>query len=146
MGNAVMKELRFADTQELCFEAWERSHMACSALLCGRFADSQKSRFQASKRSNTGSAILEGGPSADIHEFYFQAAKRSDMECVEVQGGLFADCQAWQFQVSNFQIIAVPSCKRVDFLLFTNSCFKVRNDEICEVLSSNEFELLMLMD
>ena len=69
MGTAVMKGLRFADTQELCFEYWKRSNMACSALLCCRFADSQKSRFQASKRSNMVSGVLEDGRSADIHEF-----------------------------------------------------------------------------
>ena len=46
-----MKGLRFADTQESCFEAWKRSHMGSSALLCGRFADSEESRFEAEKRS-----------------------------------------------------------------------------------------------
>ncbi len=66
MGNAVMNGLRFADTQELCFEAWKRSDIACSALLCGRFADSQKPRFQFSKRSYMGSAVLVGGRSADV--------------------------------------------------------------------------------
>ena len=30
--------LRFADTQELCFEAWKRSYNACSDLLCGQFS------------------------------------------------------------------------------------------------------------
>ena len=69
MGNAVMKGLRFADTQELCFEAWKRSHMGCSALLFGRFAESQESRFLALKRSYTCSAVLEGGRSAFINEF-----------------------------------------------------------------------------
>ncbi len=52
MVNAVMKGLLFADTQESSFEAWKRSHMGCSNLLCGRYADSQKSRFQTSKLSN----------------------------------------------------------------------------------------------
>ena len=47
MGNVVMKGLRFGDTQESCFEAWIRSHIGFSALLCGRFADSQESRFPA---------------------------------------------------------------------------------------------------
>ncbi len=61
MGNTVMKVLRFADTQELCFKAWKHSYIACSALLCGQFSDSQKSRFQASKRTNMASADLEGG-------------------------------------------------------------------------------------
>ena len=40
-----MKELRHADTQESCFEAWKRSHMGRSALIFGRFADSKESRF-----------------------------------------------------------------------------------------------------
>ena len=35
MCSAVMKGLRFTDTQESCFEAWKRSHMGYSALLCG---------------------------------------------------------------------------------------------------------------
>ena len=84
MCSVFVKGLRFADTQDSCFEAWKRSHMGCSALLCGRFADSQESRFQALKRSNMGSALLEGGRSADIHEFCYQTAKRSDMECLEM--------------------------------------------------------------
>ena len=92
MGNDVMKGLRFADTQESCFEACKSSHMACSALLCVRFADSQESRFQSSKRLNIGSAVLEGGRSANIHEFCFQASKRADMDCVEQKRNLFADC------------------------------------------------------
>ena len=74
MGSSVIKGLRFVDTQELCFEAWKRSYIACSALLCGQFADSQKSRFQASKRTNMCGAVLEGGRPANIHEFCFQAA------------------------------------------------------------------------
>ena len=69
-----MKGLRFADTQESCFEACNRSHMDCFALLCDRFDDSQESRFQDSKRSKMGSALLEIGLPADIHEFCFQAA------------------------------------------------------------------------
>ncbi len=68
-----MKGLRFANTQQSCFEAWKRSYMGCFALLCGRFDDSQESRFQASKRSNMGSAVLQRGRSADIHGFCFQA-------------------------------------------------------------------------
>ncbi len=66
-----MKELRFAYTQESCFEAWKLSHMGCSCLLCGRFVDSEESGFRPSKRSNMGSAVLEGGRSADIQEFSF---------------------------------------------------------------------------
>ena len=65
------------------------------------------------------------------------------MDCVELQACLFADCQEWHFQSRNVQIIAVPSCKGVDLLMFTNSGFMVRNVEICAVLSSYEFDLLM---
>ncbi len=67
MVNAVMKGLRFGDTQESCFDALKSSHMSCSALQYGRFADSQESRFQVSKSSNIISAALEGAHSGDIH-------------------------------------------------------------------------------
>ena len=99
-----MKGLQFADTQESCFEAWNRLHMGSSALLCGRFADSQESRFQASKRSNMGSVVLEVGRSADIHEFCFQATKRSDMDCVEVKGVYFLIVRNGIFRQRNVQI------------------------------------------
>ena len=69
-----MKGLRYADTQELCFDSWKCSHMSCTVLLCGRFADPLESRFQVSKRSNMCNAVLEVGRSADIREFSFQAA------------------------------------------------------------------------
>ena len=146
MGNAVMKGLRFADTQELCFEAWKRSNMACSAMLCGRFADSQKSCFQASKRSNMGSAVVVCGRSPDIRYslIVFSICKTFRYGVCRTARGCFFDSQEWQFQISKFQIIAVPSFKRVDFLMFTKSGFRVPNVEICEVLSSNEVNLLML--
>ena len=67
MCSEVLKDLQFPNIQEACFEAWKRSHMGCSALLCGRFADSQELRFQASKRSNIGSAVLESGRCVNIH-------------------------------------------------------------------------------
>ena len=57
MGIAVMKRLRFADSQESCFEALKRSHMGCAALLCGRFADAPDSRIQAANRSKMWSAV-----------------------------------------------------------------------------------------
>ena len=67
MSSVVIKGLRFGDSQESYFEAWKRSHMDCSALLCGRFSDSQESRFQVSKSSNMGCAVLEGDRPADIY-------------------------------------------------------------------------------
>ena len=84
-----------------------------------------------------GSAVLEGGRSAGIHEFFFQAAKRSDKECVELQVCLFADYQKMHFQVSKRSDKAVTSRKRVDLLMFKYSVFRVRNFEICAVLSCN---------
>ncbi len=44
----------------------------------------------------------------------------------------------------NDQIIALPSFKRVDLLMFTKSVFRVPKVEICAVLSSTEVDLLML--
>ncbi len=67
-----MKGLRFADTQELCFEAWKLSYIASSALLCGQLVYSQKSRFLALKRSLTGSAVLEGGRSVLLTNSVFK--------------------------------------------------------------------------
>ena len=134
----------FADTRETYFEAWKRSQIGCSALLCGRFAESQESRFQAMKCSNMGSPVLEGVCSANIHEFCFQAAKGSDMDCIELQGGLIPDCKERFFKFRNVQIIAGPFCKTVDLLIFTKTGFRVRNVEICAVWSSNEVDMLML--
>ncbi len=111
MCSEVMKGLRFANTQETCFEAWKRSHKFSSALLCGRFADSQESRFQASKCSNMGSAVLEVGRSAHIHEFFFQAAKRSDMDCVELQGVYLLIVRNNIFRSRHVQTIAVPTAR-----------------------------------
>ena len=46
-----------------------------NAVMKGlRFADSQEWRFQASERSNMGSDVLVGGRSADIQEFCFKFA------------------------------------------------------------------------
>ena len=68
MGIAVMKGLRFADTQESCFEVWKRSYMGFSALLCGLFADCQKWHFQAAKRSDKSSNSLQEGQFDDAWE------------------------------------------------------------------------------
>ena len=91
-----MKGLRFANTQQSCFEAWKRSYMGCFALLCGRFDDSQESRFQATKRSNMGSAVLQGGRSADFPNYVFK--------------------------LQNFLICTVSKCKCV-FLLIVRMAF-----------------------
>ena len=46
MCSVFMKRLGTDDTQDSCFEDWKRSHMGCSALLCGGFADSQNRVFR----------------------------------------------------------------------------------------------------
>ena len=163
MGKADMKELRHADTQELSFEAWKRSYIACSALLYGQFADSQKSRVLALKRSYMGSAVLEVYRSADINEFCFQASKTSDMDCVEVQGGLFADSgfetviygsavleggrsadiHEFFFKLQTVQIWNFRNCKVVYLLIVRNGIFKSRKVQIIAVTSRKRVELLM---
>ncbi len=72
MCSTVMRGLRYANTQESCFEAWKSSYMNCSALQCVRFDDYQESRFQVTKRSNMGSAVLLGGRSADFPNYVFK--------------------------------------------------------------------------
>ena len=135
-----MKGLRFAVTEESCFEAWIRSHMGCPALLCGRFAESQGSLFQASKRSIICSAVQKGGCSADIHDFFSSYKTFGYGLCRSVR----ADCHECHFRSRIVQIIAGPYCKRVDFVMFTKSGFRVPKLEIWAVLSSNEVDLLML--
>ncbi len=81
MCSVVIKGLRFADTQESCFEPWKRSHMGCSALLFGQFADSQESRFQVSKRSDMVNAVMKGLRFSDTQESCFEDCKRSHMAC-----------------------------------------------------------------
>ncbi len=130
MCSAVMKGLRFANnTQETCFEAWKRSHIGCSAMLCGRFADSQKSRFQASKRSNMGSAVLDGGRSAYYHEL-FSSCKTFRYGLGRTARVSICDSQEWDLRLRKFQIRAVPSCRRVDLFMLRNSVFTVQNVEI----------------
>ncbi len=91
MCSTVMKGFGFPNTLESCFEAWKRSYMSCSALLCVRFEDSQESRLQATKRSNMGSAVLLFGRSADFTNYVFK--------------------------LQNVQIWTVSKCKRVYFLI-----------------------------
>ena len=155
MGIAVMKCLRFADTQESCFEAWKRSYLSCAALQCGRLAYAQESRNQAAKCSKMGSAatavcnflmlrnrysgcestnmgiaIIKGLRFADSKESLFQASKLFNI-CSPVQvSGRFADIQEFFFKLQNIQIINVSNCKKVYFLIVRNGIFRLRNDEI----------------
>ena len=95
----------------MTFEAWKRSHIGCSALLCGRFDDSQESRFQASKRSNICSAVLQGGRPADFPKSVLKLQYVHIWTVSNCKGGLFYDSQEWHFQVRNVQIRAAPSSK-----------------------------------
>ena len=99
MFNYVMKGLRFADNKESFFEAWNRSHVGCSAQLFFRFADTQESRFQASKRSNMCSALLHGGGSADFPNYVYK--------------------------LQNVQIWTVSNCKGVYLLIVRNAIFRL---------------------
>ena len=56
----------------------------------------------------------------------FWSFKRWDMDCVEVQGNLFADCQEWHLRLRNFQIRAVPSCKRVELFMLRKRVFRAQ--------------------
>ena len=50
IGSADMKGLRFSNTQELHFQAWNLLYMGRVVLQGGRFADVQKLRFETAKR------------------------------------------------------------------------------------------------
>ena len=82
-----MKGLRFADTQESCFEARKRSHMGCATLLCGRFVDVQELRFKSENLSDMCCDKLQGCPFANCQKWYFQASKCSNMGSAVVLGG-----------------------------------------------------------
>ena len=82
MSSAVMKGLRFADTQESCFEAWKSSH---SVVLSCYVVDLLIPSNRVFRLRKVQILVVEGGRSVYIHEFCFQAAKLSDMECVELQ-------------------------------------------------------------
>ena len=88
--------------------------------------------------------FLEGRRSADIHEFCFQAAKRSDMDCVELRGGLFVDCKAWLIQFSELSDNCSTIMQEGNLVMFTKNGFRVPNNKICAVPSSNEVNLLKL--
>ena len=88
MVPTVMKGLRFADTQESCFESWKRSYMGFAALLCGLFADAQELSIQAANRSKMGSVVLKF---ADAQKSLIQVAKRSNVGCTVMKGLRFAE-------------------------------------------------------
>ena len=114
-----MKGLRIADTQELCFEAWKRSHNACSAVLCGQFSDSQKSRFQASKRKicvvlswKVVVRLIFPNSAFKLQKFQiWNVYNYMWFYLLKVRNGIFRSRKV--------QIIAVQSCNRVDLQMFT---------------------------
>ncbi len=143
MCSAVIKELRFANSQESCFEAWKRSHMGCSALLCGRFYDSQESHFQASKRSNMGSAVLKVGRSADFPNYVLKQ-ENFQIWTVSKCKGVYLLIVRIAFSGSKHSDKISTILKRDDLLMLRNSVLTVRNVEIWAVQSRIEVDLLML--
>ena len=144
MGNAVMKGLRFAHTQELCFEAWKRSSIACSALLCDRFTDSQKSRF-----FRLGNVQICGVLSWKLVVLLIITNSVFMLENVQIWSVSMCNwvysliVRNGIYRLRNVQIKAEKSSMRVDLLMHRNSVFTVRNVEVWAVLSSNEGDLLM---
>ena len=100
MGIADKKGLLFADTQESCFEAWNRSHMGCEALLCVRFADVQELRFKLENRSDTCCDEVHGCPFAYCQIWYILSPKCSNKRSTILQDVPFADAQDLRFQAS----------------------------------------------
>ena len=137
MCSAVMKLLGFADTQESCFEAWNRSHMGFSTLLCGRFADSRKRVFRLRNIQiwvvlswNVVILLIFRNSVFKVRNVQIWTVKNSKIVyLLIVRKGIF--------RLLNVLIRAVHSSKRVDFLILWNSIFSVRNVEILAVLSSN---------
>ena len=138
-----MKGLRFANTQESCFETWKRSYMGCSTLLCCRFDVSQESCFHASKRSNMGSAVLHGVRSADFPNYVFKLQNVQIWTASKCKGDYLLVVRT-EFSGSKLSDKSSNILKRNDLLMLRNSVFTVRNVENWAVLSSNDVDLLML--
>ena len=66
------------------------------------------------------------------------------MDSVDVQGVQFGNCQEWQFQISRRSDNCSTILQEGDLLMFKNRSFRLRNVEICAVLSRNEVDLMML--
>ena len=94
--------------QESCIDAWKRSYMGCSSLLCGRFADSQESRFQASKRSNIGVLFWKG-----VVLLIFRNSV---------------------FMLQNVQICTVSKCNVVYLLIVVNGILAAKRSDNCSTI------------
>ena len=90
MGIDVMEGLRFADTQETCFEGWICSHMGCNVILCSRFAKFLELLFQLENRSER--------PVPNWKVFYFRFVRNGTFRPRSVQ-------------------IREPFCKVVDLVM-----------------------------
>ena len=102
--------------QKSCIDAWKRSYMGCSSLLCGRFADSQESRLQASKRSNMGVLFWK-----------------------EVVLLIFRNSV---FMLQNVQICNVSKCNGVYLLIIINGILAAKSsNKICTILQEGRFAL-----
>ena len=101
----VMKELRFADTKESCFEAWKSSQMGCSDMVCVElkwclFAVWQEWNFR----------------SRNVQIIAFPFFKRVGLLMFTNIG----------FRVRNVEICAVLSINEVDLLMLRKRVFRQR--------------------
>ena len=101
--------------------------MGSAVQECSWFADAQESRFQIANRSEMCSAVLQGGWIVYAQESCIQVTKRSQMgfpHCFVVD---FLILMNRVFKLRNIQICVVLSCKVVVVLIFTNFVFKLQN-------------------
>ncbi len=72
-----------------------------------------------------------------------QVANPSDMGNVVIKRFRIADIQEICLRLGNVHIWLVPSCYIVDLLILRNRVFRLRNIQICVVLSWKVFVLLI---
>ena len=152
MCSAIMKRLRFAYTQESCFDAWKRSHMGCYVvdllipknrvfrlrnvqiwvvlfwkkvvlLIFSNFVSKLQNVQICSMSKCNGVYLL-------IVINGILAAKRSDKSSTILQECRFARFRNSVFPVRNVEIWAVLSSNNVDLLKLRNRVFSLRNVQI----------------
>ena len=143
MCSAVMKVLRFADTQESCFEARKRSHMGCPALL---YVDLLNLRNCVFRLRNDQLWLLRSWKVVVLLIFTKSVFKLQNVQVWTVsncKGVYLLIVRHCIFRSRIFQIF-VNHPTRDSFSWSSRNVVRVRNVEICAVLSSNEVDLLML--
>ena len=127
MCSAVMKGLRYADTQVSCVEACKRSHMGCSACY---MVDLLILRNRVFWLRNFQILLVLSWEVAVLFIFTNSVFKPQNVQIWTVK-----NCKWFYllivrngiFRSRNVQIITLPLCKRVNLLLFTSSVCRVRN-------------------